>query len=60
MDTLRLRWAALKHRINPAPGVLFSVKDRYKHGLRMSCRVPWSDEIEAALVTLGRLNQDQE
>jgi DNA-binding transcriptional MocR family regulator len=59
VDTLRLRQAALKRRINTAPGNLFSVKDRYRHCLRMSCSVPWSDEIEAALGTLGGLIKEQ-
>lgn len=59
VDTLRLRKDALKHRINTAPGNLFSVKDRYRHCLRMSCSVPWSDEIEGALRTLGELIKQQ-
>jgi len=59
VDTLRLRKDALKHRINTAPGNLFSVKDRYRHCLRMSCSVPWSDEVEAALRTLGELIKQQ-
>ncbi len=59
VDTLKLRQAALKHRINTAPGNLFSVKDRYRHCLRMSCSVPWSDEIGAALGTLGGLIKEQ-
>jgi len=59
VDTLRLRKDALKHRINTAPGNLFSVKDRYRHCLRLSCSVPWSDEIEAALRTLGELIKSQ-
>lgn len=59
VDTLRLRRDALKHNINTAPGVLFSVKDRYRHCLRMSCSLPWSDEIDAALRTLGELIRQQ-
>lgn len=59
VDTLRLRKDALKHKINTAPGSLFSVKDRYRHCLRLSCSVPWSDEIEAALRTLGDLIKQQ-
>ncbi len=59
VDTLRLRRDALKHKINTAPGSLFSVKDRYRNCLRISCSVPWSDEIEAALKTLGDLIKQQ-
>jgi DNA-binding transcriptional MocR family regulator len=59
VDTLRLHTEALKHRINTAPGVLFSVKDRYKNCLRMNCGIPWTPAIEAALETLGQLAKKQ-
>jgi len=59
VDTLRLRRDALRHRINIAPGSLFSVKDRYRNCLRMSCSLPWSETIEGALRTLGALMQEQ-
>jgi DNA-binding transcriptional MocR family regulator len=59
VDTLKLHHDALKHRINTAPGALFSVKDRYHHCLRMSCGLPWSDEVEAAVARLGELVRKQ-
>jgi DNA-binding transcriptional MocR family regulator len=59
VDTLRLHGDALAHRINTAPGPLFSVKDRYRNCLRMNCGIPWTAEIEAALQTLGDLAQKQ-
>ena len=59
IDTTRLHADALKHRIATAPGVLFSVKDRYRHCLRVNCGLPWAPEIEAALETLGRLAHQQ-
>ena len=59
VDALRLRRDALKHKINTAPGNLFSVKDRYRHCLRISCSLPWSAEIETALRTLGELVRQQ-
>jgi DNA-binding transcriptional MocR family regulator len=59
VDTLVLRREALKHRINTAPGSLFSVKDRYRNCLRLSCSQPWSAEIEAAIRTLGDLAKQQ-
>jgi DNA-binding transcriptional MocR family regulator len=59
VDTLKLYHAALKHRINTAPGALFSVKDRYHNCLRMSCGLPWSDEVEAALGQLAELVKKQ-
>jgi DNA-binding transcriptional MocR family regulator len=60
VDTLRLRREALRHRINTAPGPIFSaVKDRYRHCLRMSCSQPWSEAMDAALATLGGLVKQQ-
>lgn len=60
VDSLRLRRDALKHKINLAPGSLFTtVKDRYKNCLRMSCSQPWSDEIDVALRKVGELVQQQ-
>lgn len=60
VDTLRLRRDALKHKINTAPGSLFSaVKDRYRNCLRLSCSQPWSEEMDAALKTLGKLAWQQ-
>ncbi len=55
VDTLRLHQDALAHRINIAPGPLFSVRERYRNCLRINCGLPWSPEIERALATLGRL-----
>ncbi|HUJ44618.1 MAG TPA: PLP-dependent aminotransferase family protein [Opitutaceae bacterium] len=59
VDTIRLHADALKHRINTAPGPLFSVKDRYRNCLRMNCGIPWSAEIDDALRMVGDLAQRQ-
>lgn len=54
-DTTRLHAQAIRHRINTAPGALFSVRDRYRNCLRMNCGLPWNDKVEAAVRTLGEL-----
>jgi DNA-binding transcriptional MocR family regulator len=59
VDTLKLHRDALKHHINPAPGALFSVKDRYRNCLRMNCGVPWTETTETAIKTLGDLARKQ-
>jgi len=60
VDTLKLFREALAHRINTAPGALFSVKkDRYRHCLRMNCGIPWSAAVESGLRTVGELAQKQ-
>jgi DNA-binding transcriptional MocR family regulator len=59
VDTLRLHRDAWKHRINIAPGALFSVKDRYRNCLRLNCGLPWNEAIEAAVRTIGELARAQ-
>jgi DNA-binding transcriptional MocR family regulator len=59
VDTVRLHREALQHHISTAPGVLFSVKDRYRNCLRMNCGVPWTQEIEAGVRTVGELARRQ-
>lgn len=59
IDALKLHADALKHRINTAPGPLFSVKDRYRNCLRMNCAIPWTAEVDAALQTVGELAKRQ-
>lgn len=59
VDTTRLHNEALKHRINTAPGQLFSVKDRYRNCLRINCGIPWSDEVSGALQIIGQLARKQ-
>ncbi len=55
IDTVRLHEDALARGINTAPGLLFSVKERYRHCLRMNCGLPWTDRVADAIATLGRL-----
>lgn len=59
VDTLRLYRDALKHKINTAPGSLFTSKDRYRNCLRMATGLPWSDQMDAGLRTLGELVKKQ-
>ncbi len=59
VDTLKLHREAVRHRIATAPGALFSVKDRYRNCLRMNCGLPWSDDIDRAVRTVGELARQQ-
>ena len=54
-DSGRLFQLALEHDIAITPGILFSVSNRYKRCVRVSYGLPWSDEVDAAFATLGRL-----
>lgn len=55
VDTVKLHTDALRHRINLAPGPLFSARDRYRNCLRINCGLPWTEEVERGIATLGRL-----
>jgi len=35
------------------------VKDRYRNGLHLSCGIPWTDTLDAALRTVGTLAKKQ-
>lgn len=54
-NTLEIFRTARNAGISFAPGPLFSPDGRFTNCLRLSCGHPWSDKMEAALVTLGRI-----
>lgn len=55
VDSLELYRKALEKKISIAPGPIFSAKQKYQNFIRLSCGQPWSDTLEQALKTLGRL-----
>ena len=55
IDALALHRLALASGVSIAPCPIFSARDLYRHCLRLNFANPWSDEIEAALVTLARI-----
>ncbi len=55
VDSLRLHEEALAEGVSIAPGPLFSGTGRYDNFMRLNCALPWSDRVEEALRTLGRL-----
>ncbi len=57
IDALKLYRAALTQNISIVPGLIFSASGRFRNHIRISCGHPWSDSIERALATLGKLCQ---
>lgn len=49
---------ALSANISVVPGQVFSASSRFGRHLRISCAVPWSADIDRALLVLGRLAHD--
>jgi DNA-binding transcriptional MocR family regulator len=60
VDSLRLYRVALNRKISITPGPLFSPKQGYRNFIRLSCGQVWSDEIEQAVITLGKLAEKQQ
>jgi DNA-binding transcriptional MocR family regulator len=58
-DSLSLYEEALKHQISTAPGVMFSPSGGYNNCLRLSCGIPWTEEVEHAIQMLGHLVKGQ-
>ncbi len=44
--------------ISLAPGPMFSPSGRYQRFLRLNCSVPWSEEVERAVATVGAIARD--
>ncbi|HYF67388.1 MAG TPA: PLP-dependent aminotransferase family protein [Ohtaekwangia sp.] len=58
INTYKLHKRALKHNIGIAPGQIFSSQGRFENCLRISYGLPWSDEVEEAIKTIGKLIKD--
>jgi len=55
IDGVKLYRQALAQNISIVPGQIFSAGGRFANHVRISCGHPWSDSIERAFATLGRL-----
>ena len=59
VDSLELHDRALERKISIAPGPIFSAKQKFRNFVRLNCGHPWSDTLERAVQTLGRLVKEQ-
>lgn len=55
VDAFELHRRALARKISIAPGPLFSPTQTYRNCVRVNCALPWTETLDRALVTLGRL-----
>jgi DNA-binding transcriptional MocR family regulator len=46
---------ALDAGVSIMPGTVFSPTRKYRNCIRISCGLPWSERVEAAIETVGRL-----
>ncbi|MBE9065905.1 PLP-dependent aminotransferase family protein [Leptolyngbya cf. ectocarpi LEGE 11479] len=58
-DALELFEKAIQHHISIAPGPMFSASNGYQNCFRLNAGLPWSDDIEQAMKTLGDLAKKQ-
>lgn len=55
IDGMQLYQQALEHGITVGPGYMFSVSNSYPHFIRLNYSSPWSNEIEQAVITIGKI-----
>lgn len=55
VNALKLFRQALAENIAIMPGPIFSASGRFTSHIRISCGYPWSDDLDRALLTLGKL-----
>ena len=57
-SAVELHARALAFGISVAPGPIFSARERFSNCVRISCGYPWSDLLEHAVRTLGRISRE--
>jgi DNA-binding transcriptional MocR family regulator len=55
VSALKLFQEALVQNVTILPGPIFSASGQFQSHLRINCGYPWSDDIDRALLTLGKL-----
>jgi DNA-binding transcriptional MocR family regulator len=55
IDSVKLYQLAIKQRISIAPGPMFSATQKYQNFIRLNCALPWSERLDWAVMTIGRL-----
>ncbi|TVQ20566.1 MAG: PLP-dependent aminotransferase family protein [Leptolyngbya sp. DLM2.Bin15] len=58
-DSIQLYEEALAQNISIAPGVIFSASSGYRNCFRLNCSLPWTDDVEQAMRTIGYLAKKQ-
>ncbi|MFN8243029.1 MAG: PLP-dependent aminotransferase family protein [Ferruginibacter sp.] len=55
VNSFKLRTEAMKHHISIVPGRIFSGSSAFSNCIRISFGQPWSDDVDYALMMLGKL-----
>ena len=59
VDSIRLYRAALEEGISISPGPIFSASGKFRNCIRLNCGRTWTDELDRAILKLGRLCESQ-
>jgi DNA-binding transcriptional MocR family regulator len=59
VDSIALYHAAVKEGISISPGPIFSASGKFRNYIRMNCGILWSEEVDRAILKLGRLCEAQ-
>ena len=54
-DSVAVFRAAVKEGISISPGPIFSASGKFRNCIRLNCGLKWSDEVDRAILKLGRL-----
>ncbi|PON12849.1 GntR family transcriptional regulator [Candidatus Entotheonella serta] len=54
-NAMDLYQASIQRGISIAPGAIFSRTGNYQNCFRLNCSIPWSEQLEGAMKTLGYL-----
>jgi len=57
IDTTMLYEKAIRKNISIAPGRMFSLKQQFENCMRLSYGMPWSEQLDDTLKTLGKLTK---
>ena len=55
IDSVALFRAALQEGISISPGPIFSASGKFRNCIRLNCGLKWSDDVDRAILKLGRL-----
>lgn len=55
VDAMTLYAQALQHKVTVGPGLMFSARNNYPNFIRLNYSYPWTDQIEAAVKTVGSI-----
>lgn len=55
IDAIELYQKALDHKISIAPGPIFSASPQFSHCIRLNYGMEWSDDLENAMMKLGKI-----